>query len=346
MKNGEDAIDFATRKWREFEYCESWRPIAIFDGTKREAHALALKSREQFMKKRNVWGPARTLVQLEEYYNSIPDWEQPPSMPTATIEDFWNILLGSKIVTPHGTRLCSYNIYVNVCEEIIEVHHGGKDKLCKFFSKLGRKAIEIGEAVIGIKIGNGKNDTVIIFPCGIEMTLAMRAPSAHSQRHRLMHSGESSASAWIFGEWWDTFYREFQESDQEGIPLSTCPFFSIVPCQHQLFTRTARIKVPPRMEEREFPILSVDKMSKENFCLVNATQKTVSSLFGCRRETRAQVLEAFRVAFIKLRTELTNIDLASLRNKVDFPDDMVLFSTLDALIVSCETSDRNVRSRH
>jgi hypothetical protein len=343
--HGEDAIDFATRKWREFEYCESWRPIAIFDGTRSEAHAFALKSREQFMRKRNVWGPARTLAQLEEYYNSIPDWEQPPSMPTATINDFWNILLGSKIVTPHGTRICSYNIYVNVCEEIIEVHHGGEDKLCKFFSKLGRKAIEIGEAVIGIKEGNQKNDTVIIFPFGLEVTLAMRPRSAHSQRHANNISGESSASEWIFGDWWDTFYREFQDTNQEGIPLSQCQFFSIVPCKHDLFTRTARIKVPPRMEEREFPILSVDKMSNENYCLVNETQKTVRSHFGKRRETRAQVMEAFRVAFLKLRAELAPIDLASLRNQIDFPADAMLFKTLDDLIVSCEPSDRNVRAR-
>jgi hypothetical protein len=345
-RNGEDAIDYVTQRWREFEHLESLCPIAIFDGTRGQAHAFALKTREQFMKRRNIWGPARTLAQLEEYYNSIPDWNQPPSMPTATINDFWNILFGSKIVTPHGTRLCSYNIYVNVCEEIIEVHHGGKDKLCKFFSKLMRKAIEIGEAVIGIKQGNQKNDTVIVFPCGIEMTLAMRPPSVPSNLHRInASSGEASASGWIFGDWWDAFYREFQDSDQEGIPLSQCAFFSIVPCKHDLFSRTARIRVPPRMEEREFPILSIDKMCKLNFCLVNETHKTVSSHFGKRRETRAQVMEAFRVAFTKLHAELALIDLASVRTKVDFPEDAVLFKSLDDLIASCNTSDRNVRPR-
>jgi hypothetical protein len=65
-----------------------------------------------------------------------------------------------------------------------------------------------------------------------------------------------------------------------------------------------------------------------------------------RRETRAQVMEAFKFAFIKLRAELSTLDLASLRSIVDFPDDTGLFSSLDALIASCEVSDRNVRPRY
>ena len=98
--------------------------------------------------------------------------------------------------------------------------HGESAKLCRFFLPMWQKAMSLNEAVVCIKYQSyGIGDTVIIFPCGIQMTIAMRTPSRHATRHHIMHSGEDSASKWIFGKYWNAFYRMFHESDG-GIPLS------------------------------------------------------------------------------------------------------------------------------
>ncbi len=84
-----------------------------------------------------------------------------------------------------------------------------------------------------------------------------------------------------------------------------CPFFSLVPADHEGFARTPRIRVSERMKARELPILSVENFDLENFCLTNETQRKVRDLFGTRCESRAQVLEALRRALVGLRGELS-----------------------------------------
>ncbi len=106
--------------------------------------------------------------------------------------------------------MASNNLYVNVIEEILEMHHGAKPKLCAFWrSQMYLRARELGEAVVGIKqSGHRRRDTkktsffsfptetVVIFPCGLEMTLAMRPESGRADSHHVHHSGETSASEW------------------------------------------------------------------------------------------------------------------------------------------------------
>ena len=58
--------------------------------------------------------------------------------------------------------------------------------------------------------------------------------------------------------------------------------------------------------KNKIPILSVEKYTPDNFCLTNEKQRKVSDLFG-RRETRQQVMQALKHAFIKLRKELEDI---------------------------------------
>ena len=201
---------------------------------------------------------------------------------------------------------------------------------------------------MGIKPGHMNRDTVIIFPCGNEMTLAMLSPSRSAHMHNIKASGEARASEWIFGEYWQAFYRLFNETGGAGVPLSECPFFSLAPCRHERFARTRRIKVPKRLEARELPILSVEKFDERNWCLTNETQVTVSDLFGRRGETRAQVLDSLGRAFVSLRGELSAIRsaLPGLRERVNFLEDAALFGSLDALIAGCGAEgDRSVRRR-
>jgi hypothetical protein len=104
-------------------------------------------------------------------------------LPTATVADFLAIFLGSMVLTPHGRRVSSYNLYLNPIEQIIEnknlrflekrsffLHHGGEARLCKLFSKMSARARALGEAVVGIKPGILNRDVVIMFPCGVENT--------------------------------------------------------------------------------------------------------------------------------------------------------------------------------
>ncbi len=106
--------------------------------------------------------------------------------------------------------MASYNLYVNPIEQILEMHHGAKPKLCAHFLKMYLRARELGEAVVGIKPGmhsrrddtkktsffSFPTETVVIFPCGLEMTLAMRPESRRADFHHVDHSGEASASEW------------------------------------------------------------------------------------------------------------------------------------------------------
>ena len=159
-----------------------------------------------------------------------------------------------------------------------------------------------------------------------------------------------------------------------------CPFFSLVPADHEGFARTPRINVSERMKARELPILSVENFDLENFCLTNETQRTVTGLFGTRGESRAQVLEALRRALVGLRRELSarkKLRFFHLKSKIlnSSPRSracgggctsrrtssvlpggqsakkrsfFTLFATLDALIAGCggaSESSRDVRQR-
>ena len=109
--------------------------------------------------------------------------------------------------------MASENLYVNPSEAILEMHHGAKPKLCAFWrSQMYLRARELGEAVVGIKPGTIIGDTVVIFPCGLEMTLAMRSESYRADWHNVNNSGETSASKWIFGDYWQAFYRMFHDT--------------------------------------------------------------------------------------------------------------------------------------
>ena len=70
-------------------------PFAIFDGTWEQAYDLSFLDKEDFKKKRQVAGPARTLEQLEEFYNGKTwTWDdKPPSMPTCTVSECWALAL-------------------------------------------------------------------------------------------------------------------------------------------------------------------------------------------------------------------------------------------------------------
>jgi hypothetical protein len=255
-------------------------------------------------------------------------------MPSETVEHFLDILTGSAIATPHGVRIPSYTVYVNPLEQIIEMANlGGDTKLCRLFLPLSQEARRIGEAVVAVKDGNGQGDTVIIFPCGIEMTIAMRPHSQAARHHNTNTSGEDSASKWLFGDRWEAFRHMLIKADGKGIPLSMCPFFSFVPREHVSFARTKRIRIlSTRFLARELPILSVETFNEQNFCLTNETQRTVSDLFGLRRETKAEVLRALHVAFVGLRSELRATNLARARKKMALPPEADLFETLEGLI--------------
>ena len=323
-----DAVKYVISRWVEFIDVAL---IAIYDGTWKDATDYALLSRGEFESGRDFWGPARMLWQLLDYYATTPVWmTKPPCMPSSTIEDMWNIILGSRLVTPEDKCMVSFTCYMNVHEQIIEMQRGGDGELCEKFSEQWTLAKKLGEAVITIKKGHGIGDTVITFPCGISATLAMR--SRPPQLHLPAHSGEDTASKRIIGKWWSNLYRGLNTG--KYCKLSDCPFFSFVAFPHQRFIRTRRIKVGARMEAREFPILSVSKMSDDNFCLANEMQKTITNCFG-RHETRDQVMRAFRHAFVKLRHEISFIwNIAVLRQTVNFQADTELFGAIDELIAS------------
>ena len=106
-RDGEDALVNVVKSWLEFEHLESWRPLAIFDSSGRDAYAFAFETtREDFEAKRCVGGPARTLRQLEECLSLRPEWEQPVGLPTATISDFLEVFLGSMVVCPPRPARC------------------------------------------------------------------------------------------------------------------------------------------------------------------------------------------------------------------------------------------------
>jgi hypothetical protein len=236
---------------------------------------------------------------------------------------------------------------VNVVEEVIEMANpGGGAKLCRLFSPLSQEARRIGEAVVAVKDGmHAIGDTVIIFPCGIEMTIAMRPLSQTAQWHSTCNSGEATASEWLFGEFWEAFRHMLNRAAGKGLPLSMCPFFSFVPRNDDVcFARTKRINVHARLKARELPILSVENYNEQNFCLTNEMQRTVSDLFGHRRETKAEILQALRAAFVGLRSELCNADLREARKKMKLPPEELLFETLDTLILGCAMG-RIVRQR-
>ena len=358
---GKDGMEYVRERAAEYaplERPEFDVPFSIFDGTWEKAYDLAFLDKEDFKEKRRVAGPARTLEQLEEfYYGKTWTWaNKPASMPTCTVSECWALALGSKIVRrpvegcDDNERICSFATYVNVIEEVIEAARTGEErKLCPYFAKLLRHAQKCGEAVIGLKPGNGAySDLVIVTPFGMEYTIAMRPPSRPSNRHDTKNSGESTGSEYVFRTYkdYERFYRIFNEGGQIGIPVSEFEYASFVPCHHEFFARTKRIKVPDDMREREIPILSPLDECPKNYALVNSKMRTVSSRFGSGKETRAQCEAAYLTAFRSLREEFISLDLTKLP-KMDIPTGEELLSSLDVLIASLVTpaADRRVSAR-
>jgi hypothetical protein len=344
--HGEDTWTKVTKTWQQFDKIYQI-PIAIFDGTYKEAHEFALFHKDIFRARRCMYGPARTLMQLEEWLTRRPEWSRPPSMASATPADFLNILFGSQVKIWTGElRTLSYAIYVNPDENLIEMSYGQNAKLCHLFAKNRKKAKEIGEAVVTIKQSNGDfNELMLVFPFGIELALAMRPPNRPAHRHSIVNSGESSATDWLTGDYYQGLYHEFNRGNQEGIPLSQLKTFSIIPAVHAEFTLTRRINVPERLEQRDLCILSVDDDTVTNYCLVNSEMKTVSSAIVPRKQSRKEVLTVLEDAFENMKYELAAIDLNALRKDVDFQSDEELFTSLDDLIAVCRPDRRFKRQR-
>ncbi len=335
--DGHNVVDKVREKWKECLECPGLADrTAIFYGTRKEARKLELETPDDFKACRTVEGPARTLEQYLQHL-APPQWLGPTSMPTASIDDCINVSTASEIVTVRGRRIASWVYYVQIIETWVARHYGDSDcKLIRLFARMHEKAIRCGEAVVGVKPGHGIGDTVLCFPSGLKLTAAMRPPSRPAHIHHTRNSGESTASAWIFGDKWDCFYRMFQ--DTGGLTMSECRcFFSLVSSEHSLFSRTPRIKVPAARTVREFPIVSVERYSLHNFCLTNERQRTVSDAFG-RGETRAQVIESLRVALVRLREEIVALPV--------YRDTDEVLSRLGELILGfTPAQDRNVAPR-